>query len=115
MTDIASLINTVPQLYDDTVAIKLVEVAKKYNTPEVSSPFNRIRKYLSLIENQGEPIARVPEYTKPGGPNSYHCSKGESDHLLIPQVIVRLGGEADFCSCHGVDPRFLPWSALASR
>lgn len=36
MTDIASLIKTVPQLYDDTVAIKLVEVAKKYNTPEVS-------------------------------------------------------------------------------
>lgn len=37
MVDIAALIKTVPQLYNDTVAIKLVEVAKKYNTPEVGS------------------------------------------------------------------------------
>ena len=36
MTDIASLIKTVPQLYEETIAIKLVEVAKKYNTLDVS-------------------------------------------------------------------------------
>jgi len=36
MLDINALINTVPQLLDPSISIKLVEVAKKYNTPEVS-------------------------------------------------------------------------------
>jgi len=37
------------------------------------------RDRLSLTE-QGKPISRIPEYTAPGGPNSYHCSKSPS-HL----------------------------------
>jgi hypothetical protein len=36
MLDINALIKTVPQLLDPSISIKLVEVAKKYNTPEVS-------------------------------------------------------------------------------
>jgi len=35
MVDINALIKTVPQLLDPSISIKLVEVAKKYNTPEV--------------------------------------------------------------------------------
>ena len=36
MLDINALIKTVPQLLDPSISIKLVQVAKKYNTPEVS-------------------------------------------------------------------------------
>ena len=36
MVDINALIKTVPQLLDPSISIKLVEVAKKYNTPDVS-------------------------------------------------------------------------------
>lgn len=38
MVDINSLIMTVPQLLDPSISIKLIEVAKKYNTPEVRRP-----------------------------------------------------------------------------
>jgi len=74
MVDINALIKTVPQLLDPSISIKLVEVAKKYNTPDVSLLFSISGDRLTDL--QGEPITRVPEYTKPGGPNSYHCSKG---------------------------------------
>lgn len=76
MLDINALIKTVPQLLDPSISIKLVEVAKKYNTPEVSPVCLDIWE-IALIDFQGVPITRVPEYTQPGGPNSYHCSKGE--------------------------------------
>jgi hypothetical protein len=36
MLDIHALIKTVPQLLDPSISIKLVEVAKKYDTLEVS-------------------------------------------------------------------------------
>jgi hypothetical protein len=36
MLDINALIKTVPQLLDPSISIKLVEVAKKYDTPGVS-------------------------------------------------------------------------------
>jgi len=36
MLNINALCKTVPQLLDPSISIKLVEVAKKYNTPEVS-------------------------------------------------------------------------------
>lgn len=61
-----------PELYDASDSIKVVEVAKKYSQPEV-----RVRCHgTHHSDPQGVPIKRVPEYTKPGGPHSYHCSKG---------------------------------------
>jgi hypothetical protein len=35
MVDINALIKTVPQLLDPSISIKLVEVAKKYDSPNV--------------------------------------------------------------------------------
>lgn len=32
---------------------------------------------LVLNARQGQKIERIPEYTVPGGPNNYHCSKGK--------------------------------------
>ncbi|ODN77026.1 hypothetical protein L202_05571 [Cryptococcus amylolentus CBS 6039] len=57
MDKLQRLPHSIPALYDISDSIKLVEVAKKYEGPE------------------DELVTRVPEYTYPGGPNGYHCSK----------------------------------------
>jgi hypothetical protein len=81
MIDINALIKTVPQLLDPSISIKLVEVAKKYNT-EVGSIAAGMSKNITE-PHQGQPITRIPEYTKPGGPNSYHCSKSQLGAFLL--------------------------------
>jgi hypothetical protein len=40
MVDIHALLKTVPQLLDPSISIKLVEVAKKYDSPEVCPHFS---------------------------------------------------------------------------
>lgn len=64
--------SSIPEAFDVSVSIKIVEVAKKYNEPEVRASIQSI----SIAYDQGRPILRIPEYTIPGGPNGYHCSKG---------------------------------------
>ncbi|WVR03574.1 hypothetical protein IAU60_000566 [Kwoniella sp. DSM 27419] len=54
----ADLVSQVKELYDPSLTLKVVGVAKKYDT-----------------DPNGAPPSRTPEYTVPGGPNSYHCSK----------------------------------------
>ncbi|KAL1413228.1 hypothetical protein Q8F55_000981 [Vanrija albida] len=54
---LAGLPASAPDIFTPSDVIRIVEVAKKYNEPD------------------GTPITRIPEYTTPGGPNSYHSSK----------------------------------------
>ncbi|WWC66801.1 uncharacterized protein I206_100707 [Kwoniella pini CBS 10737] len=58
MSSGSNLTSAVKELYDPALSVKVVGVAKKYDT-----------------DPNGPPPSRTPEYTKPGGPNNYHCSK----------------------------------------
>ncbi|WRT63807.1 uncharacterized protein IL334_000732 [Kwoniella shivajii] len=58
MSDLTTAVN---ELYDPALSVKVVGVAQKYDT-----------------EPNRPPPSRSPEYTVPGGPNSYHCSKNST-------------------------------------
>lgn len=66
------LLASVPDLLSISDSIKIVEVAKKYNRPNVSGVIR------CLADQQNELNTRVPEYTPPQTSTKYHCSKGKS-------------------------------------
>lgn len=61
-----------PDLYDSSWSIKVMEVAKKYEQPEVCTS-----DILPDLYWQGKAMLQTPEYTMPGGPNSYVCTDSE--------------------------------------
>ncbi|WVQ93573.1 hypothetical protein IAU59_000648 [Kwoniella sp. CBS 9459] len=76
----ANLTSSVKELYDPSLSIKVVGVAKKYD-----------------ITPDGPPPTRTPEYTIPGGPHNYHCSKNVTSwtYGFFPGLLWLLAERAD--------------------
>ncbi|RSH81438.1 hypothetical protein EHS25_006794 [Saitozyma podzolica] len=89
MHTLQNVAHALPGLYDPALSVKIVEVAKKYDEPE------------------GKPITRIPEYTVPGGPNSYHCSKIETSWTqgFFPGLLWLLAERAHLLP-ESIDPSY---------
>ena len=75
MQTLQNLPGSLPGLFEKSFSVKIIEVAKKYDAPDVGLHRSSQDLLSILMYLQGQAIERIPEYTVPGGPNQYHCSK----------------------------------------